>query len=135
MKKNRFLSLLKLTDVKLIDEQTLDMIQGYNHIMSTNEIYVTYFDKYYRVILKDSLIDVFEINLRKYKQLFVYNDDIKLFYKSYKSYTDNCTFLIDKNILIKKNDIEIEYVNYNIDLDYNFKNKIIKHDFIREYLK
>jgi hypothetical protein len=63
MKKNRFLSLLKLTDVKLIDEQTLDMIQGYNHIMSTNEIYVTYFDKYYRVILKDSLIDVFEINL------------------------------------------------------------------------
>lgn len=63
MKKSRFLSLLKLTDVKLIDQQTLDVIQGFNHITSNNEVYITYEGKYYRVILKSNQIDVFEINL------------------------------------------------------------------------
>jgi len=90
--------------------------------------------KSYSPLVNLSLVDLFETNLKKYNKLYVFIDDLILFYKSYKMFTDNCIFILDKNILIKRDDIEIEYKNYDIDLTYNFKNKVLKHDFIREYL-
>jgi hypothetical protein len=90
--------------------------------------------KDYHPLVNISMIDIFETNLKKYKQLFVFVDDLTIFYRTYRLFTDNCVFVLDKNIIIKKNDIEIEYVKYGLDETYNFKNKVLKHDFIRKYL-
>ena len=87
----------------------------------------------YRPLVILSEIDTFEVNTRKYKQLYVFIDDLRLFKKKYKQFGNNCIFIINKNIYIDNNNIDIKFKKYDLK-DINFKNKIINHTFIRNFL-
>lgn len=83
-----------------------------------------------------SMLDIFEINLKKYNILYILIDNLTLFNKSYILFPDNCIFVISHNILIKNlyNNIDIKFVKYSLKDEYKLKDKIIKHQCIKEYL-
>lgn len=89
----------------------------------------------YYPLMNLSDVDTFEINLRKFKVLYIFIDNLKQFYRKYSLFPKNCVFLIDKNIVINLQDVEIEnrYKSYN--KDYIFLDKVLHFDFIRDYFK
>jgi hypothetical protein len=88
----------------------------------------------YNPLLLLSKIDTFEIDLRKYQSLYILIDtDMNYFYSVYKNYPIHTIFILDKNIKIKK-DLDVEYFYAEIDKEYDFKDKILKHKFIKEFI-
>lgn len=86
------------------------------------------------VILSEIVDSLFEINLKKYKVLFVFIDNLNLFYRTHTLFSDNCVFIIDKNVYFDDCD-NIELKKYTFNEEYDFKDKIIKYNFLRDYLK
>jgi len=80
-------------------------------------------------------IDIFEVNLKKFKKVYVFIDNLNQFYRKYKLFPENCIFLVDNNIKIDIENVEIENKYKSFDKEYNFLNKIVHFDFIREYIK
>lgn len=89
----------------------------------------------YQPLMNISKIDLFEINLKKHKILYIFIDNLKLFRKIYKKFTNNCIFIINRNIVFDfGNDFEFIYKSVDFDSNYNFKNKVIRYIFLREYI-
>jgi hypothetical protein len=90
----------------------------------------------YHPLVNLSEIDLFEINLKKFKQLYVFIDKINVFYKIYKFFTDNCIFVYNSNVYFKVDNFIIENHIFDLNKDVeDFREKIIRHDFIKDYLK
>lgn len=85
----------------------------------------------YRPLFNLSEIDLFEYDLSKYKIVYLYIDNLDKFYNfSYNK--GNEIYVIDKDIVFKNN-YDIEKISYTIK-ETNFKKKICKQEYIRNYL-
>jgi len=91
----------------------------------------------YFPIMTLSKINIFEINFRKFTdKIYILIDDINLFYKSYKLLPKaNVIFILSRNIFIKNDgDIRFKFKSYNMNRNYNFRDKIMRYNFIKEYV-
>ena len=91
------------------------------------------YNKYSPLIIL-SEVNIFEFNIKKFKTAYILIDNLNVFYKKYKQFPDNCIFILTKNIYIDIEDLEIVYIDSDFDYKFNFKNNIIKHNFIKAYV-
>jgi hypothetical protein len=74
------------------------------------------------------------ISINKYERVYLFIDDLNMFYKFYNDFNkDQVTFIYNKNIKFKVNDLLIEVKSFIIDGN-DFREKVIKHNFIKNYL-
>jgi hypothetical protein len=83
-----------------------------------------------------SKLDTFENDIRKYKTIYLFIDDLQIFYEKYNLLKNhsNVIFVIDKNIKIDK-EIEIKHIESDVITTHNFKRKIIRFKFLKDYLE
>lgn len=83
-----------------------------------------------------SKIDLFEYNITKNERLYVYIDNVSLFSKILHLFPKSVIFLIDKDIVFKNFfELDIIIYNYIINTEYSFKKKIIRHEFMKNYIE
>jgi hypothetical protein len=78
-------------------------------------------------------IDFFEYNIEKYSKAYIFIDNVALF-KKLVNIPKNVVFLIDKDIVINREDLLIEKVKYTLNKEADFKEKVIKHKYIFNWL-
>jgi hypothetical protein len=80
-----------------------------------------------------SQLDFFEFNINKFKNVYLYVDDINLINKIPKMYS-NITLVMDKDLVVKNKSLDIVKIKYDLVVNDDFKKKIVKQESIYNFL-
>ena len=90
-------------------------------------------NKYHPLLILSEL-DTFEVNLKKYNKPYIYVDNFSLFRQTYSTFPDHCVFILDKNVKVDFGSFLFIFDNCSLDPVHSFRNKVVRHRFIREYI-